>query len=112
MSDISLNDEQWKKIREFLRQEANAYVGKDEQECRRFVNAVKWISRSGAQWRLLPTEYGQWNSIYKRFVRWCKMGVWERMFAHFANDPDMENGMLDSTVVRAHPCAAGAQKKR
>lgn len=111
MTDVSLTDEQWTKIRDFLRQEPNAYIGKDEQDCRRFLEAVKWMSRSGSQWRLLPAEYGNWNSIYKRFVRWCKAGVWERMLGHFAHDPDMENGMIDSTIVRAHPCAAGAQKK-
>src|SRR5215510_2534110 len=103
---------EWVKIRDFLKTEPNAYIGQDEQSCRRFVEAVKWMSRSGAQWRLLPAEYGNWNSIYKRIVRWCKAGVWERMLARFASDPDMENGMIDSTIVRAHPCAAGAQKKR
>ena len=112
MTDVRLTDDQWTKIRDFLRQDPNTYIGEDEQACRRFVEAVKWISRSGAQWRLLPAEYGNWNSVYKRFVRWCKAGVWERMLAHFADDPDMENGMIDSTIVRAHPCAAGAQKKR
>lgn len=110
MTDIRLSDEQWTKIGRFLRQEARAYVGRDEQACRRFVEAVKWISRSGAQWRLLPAEYGAWNSVYKRFVRWCEAGVWERLFAALADDPDWEHGMLDSTSVRAHPCAAGAPK--
>jgi transposase len=56
MSDIRLSDEDWSKIRAFLRQEPRAYVGRDEQACRRFVEAVKWMSRSGAQWRLLPAE--------------------------------------------------------
>ena len=111
MTDVRLTNDQWTKIRDFLRQDPNTYIGKDEQACRRFVEAVKWMSRSGAQWRLLPAEYGNWNSVYKRFVRWCKAGVWERMLAHFATDPDMENGMIDSTIVRAHPCAADAQKK-
>lgn len=111
MTSVKLNDQQWEKIRDFLRHEPNAYIGRDENECRYFVEAVLWISRSGAAWRLLPSEYGKWNSIYKRFVRWCKQGVWERMFQHFADDADMENGMIDSTIVRAHPCAAGAAKK-
>lgn len=112
MSNLTLTDEQWAKICDFLRDDPNAYVGKDEQACRRFLEAVLWISRSGAQWRLLPKSYGKWNSVYKRFVRWCEQGVWERMFEYFAKDPDMEQGMIDSTIVRAHPCAAGAQKKR
>lgn len=110
MSDVKIPDQDWSKIRAFLKQDPNAYVG-NEAECRRFVEAVKWMSRSGAQWRLLPVEYGNWNSVYKRFVRWCAAGVWERMLAHFAQDRDLENGMIDSTIVRAHPCAAGAQKK-
>jgi transposase len=57
MSDVRLTDEQWTKIRDFLR---------DEQACRRFVEAVKWMSRSGAQWRLLPAEHGNGNSVYKQ----------------------------------------------
>jgi transposase len=110
MTAIHLSDEDWGKIRECLRQESRAYVGRDESSCRRFVDAVNWMSRSGAQWRLLPAEYGAWNSVYKRFVRWCAAGVWERLLAALAADPDLEHGMIDSTIVRAHPCAAGAQK--
>lgn len=111
MPDVRLTDEQWTKIRDFLRDDPNAYVSKDEQACRHIVEAVKWIGRSGAQWRLLPAEYGSWNSVYKRFVCWCEAGVWQRMLQPFAADPDLENGMIDSTIVRGHPCAAGAQKK-
>ena len=110
MTDIRLSDADWGKIREFLRQESRAYVGRDEHSCRRFVEAVKWMSRSGAQWRLLPAEFGAWNSVYKRFARWCEAGVFERLLAALARDPDTEHGMIDATIVRAHPCAAGAQQ--
>lgn len=44
-------------------------------------------------------------------LRWCENGLWQRMMEAFADDLDMENGIIDSTIVRAHPCAAGAQKK-
>ena len=60
---------------------------------------------------MLPVEYGNWNSVYKRFARWCERGVWERMHQYFVDDPDMEHLIIDSTVVRAHPSAAGASKK-
>jgi len=111
MTTITLRDDQWMKVLGFLRTCRRVYVGQ-ETACRRFVEASLWMLRSGAQWRLLPAEYGNWNSIYKRFARWCEHGVWEQMMAHFASDPDMENVMLDGSIVRAHPCAAGASKKR
>ena len=110
MTNAELRDDQWSKIYAFLKQHPRAYAGQ-EMECRNFVEAILWILRSGAQWRLLPEKYGSWNTIYKRFARWCEHEVWTDMHQHFANDPDMENVLLDSTVVRAHPCAAGAQKK-
>ena len=75
---------------EFLRSQSDLYVGR-EAECKRFIGAVFWITRTGAQWRMLPAEYGRWNSVYKRFARWCERGIWERMHQHFVDDPDMEN---------------------
>jgi len=106
----TLENDKWSKILQFLRSCPDVYVGK-ESDCRRFVEALLWMTRSGAQWRLLPDKYGNWNSVYKRFARWCDKGIIERMHQHFINDPDMENFMIDSTIVRAHPCAAGALKR-
>lgn len=110
MSTVELRDDQWLKVLEFLRSCPDVYVGK-EDDCRRFVEGTLWMARSGAPWRLLPEHYGNWNSVYKRFARWCEKGIWDRMHQHFVQDPDMEHVIIDSTVVRAHPCAAGALKK-
>ncbi len=110
MSNLTLSNQNWQSIYAFLQTCSNIYVG-DELATRQFIEAIHWIARSGAQWRLLPEGYGQWNSIYKRFVRWGEQGIWQKMFEHFAADPDMEWIAFDSTIVRAHPCAAGALKK-
>lgn len=78
---------------------------------RRFVNAVLWVARTGCPWRDLPGRFGRWNSAWRRFRRWAGAGVWGRVLAA-VRDPDVSTLVLDSTVVRAHPCAAGAPKKR
>lgn len=110
MTSVTLRDDQWQKIVRFLRDQPRIYVGQ-EDECRRFLEACLWILRTGAQWRQLPDKYGNWNSVYKRFARWCDHGVFADLFDYFSDDADMESVMPDSTVVRAHPCAAGAAQK-
>jgi transposase len=110
MLTITLTDAQWQKILPFLRSCPMVYVGQ-ERQCRRFLSALLWMARSGAQGRLLPKEYGDWNSIYKRFARWSKQGVFEQLHQFCAAEPDLEHLLIDSTIIRAHPCAAGARKK-
>ena len=107
MSNAALTDEQWQKIFSFLQGQYGIHLG-PESDCRRFVDAVFWVLRSGAQWRLLPSEQGRWNSVYRRFRRWGRYRIWEKMFTFFCDDDEVKKLMGDSTVVRAHACAAGA----
>jgi transposase len=107
MSAVTLSEQQWRKIMDFLRTCKGIYVG-NETKTLQFIAAILWIVRSGSPWELLPAQYGKWNSVYKRFARGCERGIWQQMHAHFAADPDLEWLLLDSTLIRAHPCAAGA----
>jgi putative transposase len=83
--------------------------GRSAADNRLFVEAVLWIARTGSPWRDLPPEFGRWNSVYVRFRRWARAGVWERLRTLLQADLDREYLMLDSTVVRAHQHAAGAK---
>ncbi len=49
--------------------------GRTGQDNRLFVNAVFWIARTGTPWRDLPGRFGLWNTVYRRFYRWCKVSV-------------------------------------
>ena len=59
----------------------------------------------------LPERFGDWKNTHRRFSRWAKAGVWERVFRHLAADGNNEYAMIDSTIVRAHQHSAGALKK-
>jgi len=111
MAALHFRDDQWDRIYEILSSLPGLYV-RQEAEARRFVETVLWMARAGCAWRLLPDEFGAWNSVYKRFARWQEKGVWQALFDGLCDDADLEWLMLDSTVVRAHACAAGAKKMR
>lgn len=84
--------------------------GTSGRDNRLFVEGVLWIVRTGAPWRDLPDVFGDWNSVFRRFSRWSRKGVWHRIFAAMSDDPDFEYLIIDSTIVRAHQHAAGAKK--
>jgi transposase len=106
----SYHNYQWEQTISFLKTCPNIYIGQ-EKDCRNFLEAVFWITRSGAQWRLLPAHYDNWNSIYKRFARWSQTGVFEKLFEHFAQDSNLEYLLIDSTVVRSPSLQPPEQKK-
>lgn len=103
-----LTDGQWVRIEKLVsgKQGDKGRTGVDN---RLFVDAVLWIVRTGAPWRDLPGEFGNWNSVYVRFRRWARKGLWERLFRELAQEPDFEHVMIDATIVRAHQHSAGAK---
>ena len=104
-----LRDDQWERIKDLLPGKATD-CGVTAKDNRLFVEAVLWMGRTGAPWRDLPAELGNWHTTYTRFSRWSKAGVWDRVFEAISQDRDEEEVMIDSTAVRAHQHAAGAKK--
>jgi transposase len=104
----AIADDAWERIQNFLpgRKGDPGVTAKDN---RLFIDAILWIAKTGAPWRDLPERFGPWNSVWRRFDRWARKGVWERVFREL-QDPDLEWLLLDSTVIRAHQHAAGAKK--
>ena len=111
MVRVVLRDDQYERIAALLPGKASD-PGRTATDNRLFIEAVLWIARTGSPWRDLPHEFGPWNSVYQRFARWSRSGVWHRVFAHLAQDADFEEVFIDSTIVRAHQHAAGAAKKK
>src|SRR5829696_1834450 len=89
---------------------ARGFRGVTARDNRLFVEAVLYRFRTGVPWRDLPERFGCGLKVQRRFSRWAKTGVWERVFQHLAAEADNEYAMIDSTIVRAHQHAAGAPK--
>jgi transposase len=106
-----LRNEQWSRI-EHLCPGKRSDRGRTAADNRLFVEAVLYVARTGIPWRDLPSRFGDWNSTYKRFARWSESGVWERIFAELSRGSDLGTVAIDSTIVRAHQHAAGAEKKK
>ena len=100
-----LSQAQWERVAPLLPGKVGD-PGRTAADNRLFVNGVLWVLRSGAHWCDLPERYGRWKTAHKRFSRWSKAGVWDRVFADLIKDRDNQYLMIDSTLVRAHQQAA------
>jgi len=111
-----MSDEEWSFFEPFI-MAIRGPGGRPARCHRRVLDGIFWIARTGAPWRDLPEEFGKWSSVYRQFRRWTLAGLWESLLEVLnASEavPDTVQ-MVDSTVVRAHHCAAGAKgglKKR
>ena len=104
-----LRDDQWEKIAGLLPGREGS-VGRPANDNRLFVEAVIYRYRAGIPWRDLPSRFGDFRVVHTRHSRWSKSGVWKQIFEVLSEDKDNEYEMIDSTIVRAHQHASGAQK--
>ena len=95
-------------------QAARSRRGDKGRDDRKFLEAVLYFTVNNISWRALPAEFGPWNTVWKRFSRLSKAGVFEAMFDHLAATSKRAHlvQMLDSTIARAHVSAAGAKGGR
>ena len=107
MARYDLSEAEWRIVEPLLPPPGG---GKARVDDRRVVNGIFYVLRTGSPWRDLPDAFGEWNSVFRRFSRWSRKGVWCRLFAAMSDDPDFEYLIVDSTIVRAHQHAAGAKK--
>jgi len=103
-----LSDEQWSRVEPLLPGKPGD-PGRSGADNRLFMEAILWIARTGSPWRDLHGDFGRWNSIFRRFRRWAKKGVFERVFNALSGDPDFEYAMIDGTIIRVHQHGAGAR---
>ena len=79
--NYDVTDEQWKRIQPVLPPEYTGKKGRPRKDNRTMLNGMLWMNHSGAQWRQLPERCGRWQSVYARFAKWCKDGIWEKIFS-------------------------------
>lgn len=74
---------------------------------RHVLSAIFWVITTGSSWRQIPEFYGKWTTIYSRFKRWSKIGIFEKIFRTFAKRVNKKcYAMIDSTYVKAHRTSA------
>ena len=106
-----LTDAQWEVLAPLIAACRPPYKT-DHHDLRRTIEAIIWRHDNGAKWRQIPAELGPWWMAAQTFIRWARLGVWERLLS-LVQERGLSLGMtfLDGTSIRAHQKAAGAAKK-
>jgi transposase len=102
-----LSDAQWAVIEPCLPQ---VHTGPVRQDDRRIISGIIHRLREGCRWRALPDEYGPYTTVFNRYNRWSKKGLWQKILIALVESTDPPAiVMIDSSVVKAHRSASGAK---
>jgi transposase len=103
-----LTDSEWNVIEPLLPMDRR---GPKPKNNRQILNGMFYILRTGCPWRDLPERYGPYTTVYNRFIRWRKAGIWDRMLDAIVKAHDGKVQMIDSSIVRVHQHASGVKKR-
>ena len=103
-----LSDAQWKRIEPLM---PRGRRGAHRVDDRRIISGILHMLRSGARWRDSPPDYGPYTTVYNRFNRWSRQGVWTGIFKALTGHSGIWTGdaAIDSTSIKAHRSAGGAK---
>lgn len=109
MSDlIWLSDKQMERISPYF----PLSHGKPRVDDRRVISGIVFVLKNGLRWRDAPKEYGPHKTIYNRFIRWSKLGVFNKIFTALVSEGgEPDELMIDATHLKAHRTAASLLKK-
>ncbi|MDN5848155.1 MAG: IS5 family transposase [Nitrococcus sp.] len=96
-----LTERMWQRLATMLPPE-HGRQGRPAKNNRQMLEAMLWRLRTGTPWRALSPEWGPWGTVYRRFERWSRAGIWQRVLEELVRHADEEWLMIDATVVRAH----------
>ena len=108
MARYDLTDFEWSVIAPLVTMDRR---GPKPQNNRQILNGMFYILRAGCPWRDLPERYGPYTTVYNRFNRWRKAGIWDRMMDAIVKAHDGKVQMIDSSIVRVHQHASGVKKR-
>jgi transposase len=109
-----LSDHQYGQIVDLL--PSNGKRGGQWKEHRSMIDGILWALADGGRWRNIPRAFGPWQSVYDRFCRWTRQGLWDKILRRLqarrmhSNDIDWDLFLIDGSVIRAHQSAAGARR--
>jgi len=110
MARFDLSDTEWAIIAPLLPGADGVRSGRPRLDDRKVLNGIFFVLRTGTPWRDLPERYGPYTTVYNRFNRWAKRGVWLKVFEALAAKSPQSMHLIDSSIVRAHQHAAGGKK--
>ena len=107
MSRFDMSTLEWAFIEPMLPTNTRGVARVDD---RRVINGIFYKLRTGVPWRDLPERYGPYTTVYNRFNRWTKAGVWDRLMDAVSDAHNQTLVMIDGTSVRVHHSAATLKK--